>query len=407
METPFLIDVTIDHAALPLGKLYELVRHNAQTATVFYTLPAALIAAGMSTADGQDITEVRIDGLHNLFDTVTPGHEGADGRISSAGEPVALATFGDTEARDGHEYASASITGLQLRLPGRQALPLTATVRFIETLEGGVEIEHDAELTPADFPGDLTGFDTAAEYERYLYDREEDLWDLVAEDDRDGWNGADADGIDLDAHPLEQRVEIEVRAHLPRTPQTGGPAADPAGPELGDLTLADLPQIVRVLAHIADNTDPDLWEDLLSQDQKQLIHRVCRTRNVLDGHDRAARYAPELPGLTGNALERLLALAGLNPLGHITVGPRHIDLIVTTAIEEGLLPAEDWDISQNRAGCRLFCGDGQQITVDVSELIPTPRGPVPAREAARHILTVLHRHLGRHDDTDGRRDEVP
>jgi hypothetical protein len=175
------------------------------------------------------------------------------------------------------------------------------------------------------------------------------------------------------------------------TGRNGSPVAfrDSLEHDLGGLRVSELADVVRILAQIADNTDPDYWEDLLSREQEQLMTRVSAARTVMD-----AERPPPLPELTGHALERLLASAGLNPVSRITVGPRHIDLIVETAIDEGLLPAGSfWDISGRHAGCRFLSGRGGEIAVDISELIEAQRGPVRTVEAARHILTVLRIHL--------------
>ncbi|MBS2550483.1 hypothetical protein KGQ19_26790 [Catenulispora sp. NL8] len=102
--------------------------------------------------------------------------------------------------------------------------------------------------------------------------------------------------------------------------------------------MSDVPRMVRILATIGDNHDPRDWDHLLSPEQQDLLHRVCRARSAMDAHDRAAGVAPELPALSDGALEHLLASAGLDPVGRITAGPKHIDLIVKVAVEDGLLP---------------------------------------------------------------------
>ncbi|MFD0631888.1 hypothetical protein ACFQ9X_09940 [Catenulispora yoronensis] len=121
---------------------------------------------------------------------------------------------------------------------------------------------------------------------------------------------------------------------------------------LGGLTHADIPKIVRVLADIADNTEPQRWDYLLSREQEQPISRASQVRRQMDA-DRPAL----LPELTGNALESLLVAAGLTRYGLISAGPRHIDLIVETAIEAVLLPnGSVLYISQSPSGCRLHRG---------------------------------------------------
>lgn len=84
------------------------------TDAIFYSLPANRLVAGMSTADGQDITNVWLDHERKLvgYDTYTPRPDdpgqdadnqcAPDGRIATWDEPVDLAVFADTEI-DGRE----------------------------------------------------------------------------------------------------------------------------------------------------------------------------------------------------------------------------------------------------------------------------------------------------------------
>lgn len=80
---------------------------QARPQTEFYSLPAHQLRAGMSTADGQDITDVELDEDRRLvlYDTVTPGHEDGDDRCAQWDEQVDLAVFEDTEV-DGREVTS-------------------------------------------------------------------------------------------------------------------------------------------------------------------------------------------------------------------------------------------------------------------------------------------------------------
>lgn len=75
--------------------------------TEFYSLPAHQLRAGMSTADGQDITAVELyeDRRLVIYDTVTPGHEDGDDRCAQWDEQVDLAVFSDTEV-DGRAATS-------------------------------------------------------------------------------------------------------------------------------------------------------------------------------------------------------------------------------------------------------------------------------------------------------------
>lgn len=82
----------------------------------FYTLPAHKLAAGMSTADGQDITDVWFAKGGQLvgYDTYTPADDPdtddynrsmPDDRIAGRDELVDLAVFCNTEV-DGREVSS-------------------------------------------------------------------------------------------------------------------------------------------------------------------------------------------------------------------------------------------------------------------------------------------------------------
>lgn len=75
--------------------------------TQFYQLPARLLQPGMSTADGQDITDVAPAGDLVLYHTYTPrrddpdqdedNYSTPDGRVSPRDELIGLAVFPDTE----------------------------------------------------------------------------------------------------------------------------------------------------------------------------------------------------------------------------------------------------------------------------------------------------------------------
>ena len=75
--------------------------------TEFYQLPARLLRPGMSTADGQDITDVEPAGDLVLYHTYTPrpddgdedenNYSAPDGRVSARDELIDLAVFPDTE----------------------------------------------------------------------------------------------------------------------------------------------------------------------------------------------------------------------------------------------------------------------------------------------------------------------
>lgn len=77
-----------------------------QSPTIFYSLPAELLDAGMSTADGQDILTVDAghDGLV-IFDVYTPADDpdedagrqcAPESRVTRRGERVELAVFSNT-----------------------------------------------------------------------------------------------------------------------------------------------------------------------------------------------------------------------------------------------------------------------------------------------------------------------
>ncbi len=75
--------------------------------TEFYQLPAHQLRPGMSTADGQDITDVEPAGDLVLYHTYTPrpddedadedNYSAPDGRVSSQDELISLAVFPDTQ----------------------------------------------------------------------------------------------------------------------------------------------------------------------------------------------------------------------------------------------------------------------------------------------------------------------
>lgn len=83
--------------------------------TVFYRLPVEHVEAGMSTADGQDVTKVALYKDHVLISVYTPSSDEAEDTENRSddvtgsyvrGSLIELATFSNTEI-DGssHEFA--------------------------------------------------------------------------------------------------------------------------------------------------------------------------------------------------------------------------------------------------------------------------------------------------------------